>query len=131
MRSLWNAITRTVFWSYERGTWPYDVLVAAIVLFVLLSPRAWFSDQTRVGAASQPGQVQLQEQDVKSGVATYRVDFHLLVNPPRTTELEKRAHDLLEKDVDALRGKTFKIERIEPVTTEDGTVLYYDISVRP
>jgi len=131
MRTLWNAIRRTVFWSYDRGTWPYDLLVAAIVLFVLLSPRAWFNDQTRVGAAPQPGQVQLQQQDADSGVATYRVDFHLLVNPPRTTELEKRAHDLLEKNVGALRGKTFKVERIEPVPGEDGTVLYYDISVRP
>jgi len=58
------------------------------------------------------------------------VDFHQLVNPPRSTELERRAHELLQKNVEELRGKTFKIERIEPVAGEDGTVLYYDIWVR-
>src|SRR6266404_5336158 len=46
MRTLWRAIVRVVFWSYERGTWQYDVAVAAIVLFVLFSPRLiHYSDQ--------------------------------------------------------------------------------------
>ena len=41
MRALGRILYRTIFWSYERGTWPYDVAVALIVLFVLLSPRGW------------------------------------------------------------------------------------------
>ena len=38
MRTLWRAIVRVLFWSYERGTWQYDLAVAGIVLFVLFSP---------------------------------------------------------------------------------------------
>ena len=38
MRTLWRAIVRVLFWSYERGTRQYDLAVAGIVLFVLFSP---------------------------------------------------------------------------------------------
>ena len=45
MRTLWRGIVRTIFWSYDRGTWPYDLMVVVIVVFVLLTPRSWFHDQ--------------------------------------------------------------------------------------
>ena len=131
MKTLWNAIARTVFWSYDRGTWPYDALVAAIIIFVLAAPRGWFNDQAQVTAAEHSDAVQVQQRDPATGAVAYRVHFHQLANPPRTTELEKRAHELLQKNVEELRSRVFKIERIEPVTGPDGTVLYYDIWVRP
>lgn len=126
---LWNAIKRTLFWSYDRGTWQYDILVVAIVLSVFFSPRSWFNDKAQVTPAPPAGQVTLQQQDA-SGLRTYRVDFHLLVSAPRSTEIERRAHDVLRKNIDELRGKTFQIVRIEPVTDQDGTVHYYDVWVK-
>ena len=51
MRTIWRIFLRTVFWSFERGTWPYDIAVAVIVVFVLLSPRSWFHDQPPLGPA--------------------------------------------------------------------------------
>ena len=126
---LWNAIKRTVFWSYDRGTWPYDVLVAGIVLFVFFSPRHWFNDQAQVASPVRTGQVVLQQEE-PSGLKSYRVDFHLLVSAPRPTELERRAHDVLKNNVEGLRGKAFQVVRIEPVTGEDGTVHSYDVWVK-
>ena len=38
-------VTRSIFWSYERGSWQYDVIVIAILAFIFLSPRAWFNDR--------------------------------------------------------------------------------------
>src|SRR3990172_10715988 len=38
-------VTRTILWSYERGTWQYDVLVLAILAFIFLTPRVWFQDR--------------------------------------------------------------------------------------
>src|SRR3970282_1412894 len=95
MRALWRGISNTIFWSYERGTGPYDILVGAIVLFVFLSPRSWFNDQAQVTTASQAGQVLLQQVDPATGLESYRVEFNLLVPAPRSTELERRAHELL------------------------------------
>jgi hypothetical protein len=130
MRRLWQVVSRTLFWSYERGTWQYDILVAAIVLFVFLSPRGWFRDQPEVGPPPHSQQVQLLEGDPSGRTNTYRVDAHLFAPPARTPELERRAHDILGKNVAALKGRTFQIERIEPVLSEDGTVLYYDVFVK-
>ena len=54
MRTSWRVLTSTIFWSFERGTWPYDVAVALIVVFVLLSPRSWFHDRPPVGPPPAP-----------------------------------------------------------------------------
>ena len=51
MRTLWRGLVRIVFWSFERGTLPYDVAVAVIVVFVLFSPRSWFNDRPATGSA--------------------------------------------------------------------------------
>ncbi|MCL4522601.1 MAG: hypothetical protein M1453_06945 [Acidobacteria bacterium] len=130
MRTLWRGISKTIFWSYERGTWPYDVLVGAIVLFVFLSPRAWFDDQPQLGPSGQHAQVQVLSEDSTGPTRTYRVNAQLLSIPKRTPELEKETHDVLRKNVDELRSRSFKIERIDPVRGEDGTILYYDIVVK-
>lgn len=39
-RILWNAF----FWTFERATWQYDVMVIAILAFVWLTPPAWLGD---------------------------------------------------------------------------------------
>ncbi len=131
MRTIWRVIVRTVFWSYERGTWPYDIAVVAIVLFVLLSPRSWFHDQPQIGPPPAPAQVALLEEDLASGRKTYRVDARLLASPVRTPELEHDIHEAVRKNVNELHRRTFQIERIEPIRGEDGTIVYYDVSIKP
>ncbi len=36
---------RSVFWSYERGTWQYDLIVLVILAFIFSIPRPWFRDR--------------------------------------------------------------------------------------
>jgi hypothetical protein len=45
LRRLGAAIYRGLFWTYERGTWQYDIMVALILAFIFLTPREWFHDQ--------------------------------------------------------------------------------------
>ena len=73
MRTLWRGIVRTIFWSYERGSWPYDLAVILIIVFVLVTPTHWFHDQPQVSAAFG-SKVQLQSEDPSSQTHTYRVD---------------------------------------------------------
>ncbi|HWP99092.1 MAG TPA: hypothetical protein VNK92_01355 [Vicinamibacterales bacterium] len=42
---LWNAL----FWTYERGTWQYDLMVIAILAFVWLTPPGWLRDPMASG----------------------------------------------------------------------------------
>ena len=44
-RFLWN----TFFWTYERATWQYDLMVIAILAFVWLTPPDWLRDPTASG----------------------------------------------------------------------------------
>ncbi len=131
MRALWRGIVRTIFWSYERGTWPYDLMVAAIILFVFLAPRGWFRDQPQLGALPHSGQVQTLRESPDGLTKTYRLDAHLLAPARHTTELERETHEVLSKSVDDLRGRRFQIVRIDTVRGDDGTVLYYDVAVKP
>ncbi len=36
---LWRKLKSFIFWSYERGTVEYDIMVTLILIFVFLSPR--------------------------------------------------------------------------------------------
>lgn len=45
IRGLWRAI----YWTYERATWQYDLMVAAILAFVWLTPPDWLGDPTASG----------------------------------------------------------------------------------
>jgi hypothetical protein len=129
MRTLWNIIARTLFWSYERGTWPYDLMVIAILVFVLLTPRRWFHDQPVLGAAQQAAGIHLLEGNADA--ETYRIDAGMLTPPKSTPDLEQETHGILSRNVAELKGRMFQITRIEPVHADDGTVLGYDISVKP
>jgi hypothetical protein len=42
----WPAIVvwRALFWTYERATWQYDLMVVAILAFVWLTPPSWIGD---------------------------------------------------------------------------------------
>ncbi len=49
--TLW----RGLFWTYERGTWQYDVMVLVVMGFIWLTPPAWLNDPT---ASSAQGLIQ-------------------------------------------------------------------------
>jgi hypothetical protein len=39
MGAIWRTIRGYIFWSYERGSLHYDIMVTLILLFVFVSPR--------------------------------------------------------------------------------------------
>jgi hypothetical protein len=133
MRKLWRGIVNTVFWSYDRGSWPYDLLVAVIVIFLLATPRRWFQDGPRP-SISASSQVQLLSENATGDEAKYRLDARLLAPDKRATkstpELERGTHDILGRTVPALDGHTFQVQGIDFVRSSDGSVLDYDVTVR-
>jgi hypothetical protein len=134
MRSLWRAVVRTIFWSYDRGSWPYDVLVVTIVLFVLATPRSWFHDRPQ-SSVGESASVQLVSEDSGSQTRIYRLDAAALSPQKRATrstpELERETHDILGRTVDDLKDRTFQVLRIDPVLDGNGAVLHYDVTIRP
>lgn len=133
MGRLWRGLKGTLFWAYERGSWPYDVMVIVIILFVLATPRSWFRDQpfsTDLSSAD----IEVVSEDPSSRTRTFRVDSKILPADKRAThatpELERETHDILSRAIDDLKGQTFQVRRIDPVRGDDGSVLYYDVTVQ-
>ncbi len=130
MRAFWRAIGRVFFWSYERMTWQYDVMVALILAFLFLTPRHWFHDRPQPAV-----NVQLVAQDAGSRTTTYRLDAGALrtsrsATPVETATLQKRAHDVLRDSVSGLKGTPFQVVRVDPRLASDGSVAYYDVTVQ-
>lgn len=44
-RAVWHAL----FWTFDRATWQYDLMVIAILAFVWLTPPGWIGDPTAAG----------------------------------------------------------------------------------
>lgn len=49
MKIILSTLKKILFWSYERGSLPYDVMCVLILAFIFLTPNSIF--QTRVAAA--------------------------------------------------------------------------------
>ena len=128
MRTLWRGIVRVVFWSYERGTWQYDVAVALILVFVLLTPRAWFHDQPQVGIAATSSQVQLIS--TGGGPETYQIDARVLAPPVQTPMLSNELHTVLRRSLPELGDGRFTIAKIDAVRDDKGTVIAYRVEIR-
>jgi len=118
MTSLGQILKRMFFWSYERGTWQYDVAVVLILIFVLVTPKPWFRDQPQVGLPAAPGQVELESVSDGGRREVYRVDARILAPPA------------LKKTLPDLSNGRFSIAKIEPVRDDKGTVIAYEVEIR-
>jgi len=103
-----------VFWSYERGTWQYDLMVALILAFVLLTPRGLFTDRPRPVA----GQVVAISGPSGAG---YRIEAGVLAGSARSLQLSAR--QVLEE----VTGHHIKIQQMHPVLDAQGRVQAYDV----
>src|ERR1700751_4863123 len=129
MQKFWRGFVNTIFWSYERGSWPYDVMVIIIVIFVLLSPRRWFQDQSQsISLASSD--IQLVQEDPERQTRTYRLDAHALpVQKPAATLTPfqtKNAQHIPHRN----SNKKLTTSSVAPWTTSKATHSRFSESIR-
>lgn len=129
MAGFGQILYRTFLWSYERGTWQYDVAVILIVLFVIATPTRWFHDQPQVGLPANSTQVE-QLGTSAAGTETYRVDARVLAPPERTPALSNDLHTALQKSRPDLKDGGFAILKIEALRDEKGNVIAYQVEIR-
>ena len=127
MAGLKRILSRIFFWSYERGTWQYDVAVVLVLIFVLLTPRGWFRDQPQVGIPAASDQVQLVLFSDDGHRQEYRVDARVLAPPEQTPALQNELHQALQRALPDLRNGRFSIINIEAVRNEKGMVIAYEV----
>jgi hypothetical protein len=111
MGRLWREISGFIWWTYERGSLRYDIMVGLILAFIFFTPRYVFRDQPHTGVEmTQPG--------------VYRVDVEALV--PQAPDLDAAvARALREKT-----GREIRVQRLEPMKDAAGTLLAYRVWVQ-
>ena len=120
-------LSRIFFWSYERGSWQYDLAVIAILVFALLTPARWFRDQpTRVMPAAS-AQVELLSES--GNLQTYKVDARILTPPEQMPQLQNELHRALQRAQSALQSGRFEITNVEAVRDEHGGVTAYQVTL--
>jgi hypothetical protein len=135
MRVIWNFISRTLFWDYDRGSVPYDLMVLAVVGFVFLTPRAWFHDRPGMSAAAPAAalsraSIEQLEENAAAATRTFRIAAQLMEpTHPGNAFFERRAHEVLTRHVDALRGRKFQIVHVHSAR-DAGGAQYYDVTVQ-
>jgi hypothetical protein len=121
MSGIWRTIRDYIFWSYERGTIQYDVMVTLILLFVFLSPKLInFKDKPvehnphRTGVAVVPD---------GNGGLIYQIEAVAVAGKD-----DDAIHDQLLEIIEPISGEV-SITKIEPVYDGSGHVLSYKVWV--
>jgi hypothetical protein len=118
-------IRRAVFWSYERGSWQYDIIVLLILAFIFLTPRNWFHDRPVLQLSDLRHVQGIIEVGHTDRVWTYQLDARL-VESLGPVPLRDAVRQLLLP-----RIKTpFEIESVKPILGNGGVVLGYTVEVK-
>lgn len=115
------------FWTYERGSLHYDVMVTIILLFLFLGPRFInFKDRPVADVPPQPHQVLVRH-------AGYSAGAEHLVYTVRSSELHGFTGSELQNEamqiIQPISGPV-TVERITPVQDTTGRTVAYDVTVR-
>jgi hypothetical protein len=114
-----------LFWTYERGSFHYDVMVTLILLFIFLSPR--FINYRDRPVYQLPSQIMV-ENDGNGGliyqVKKTDVDQALQHVSAKTDELRTRR--ALRRLIEPIAGDVL-IERYEPLADNAGTINAYRV----
>jgi hypothetical protein len=115
------------FWTYERGSLHYDVMVTVILLFLFLGPRFInFKDRPVADVPLQPHQVLVRHGGYSAGAEH-------LVYTVRASELHgvtgSELQDAAMQIIQPISGPV-TVERINPVQDTTGHTVAYDVTVR-
>ena|SRR5262252_8431561 len=127
MASPGTIFSRIFFWSYERGSWQYDLAVIAILIFVLLTPGRWFHDQPTREVPAPSAQVELL--NTTGNLQTYKVDARILTPPEKMPQLQNELHRALQKTQSDLQNGRFEITRVEATRDAQGAVIAFQVTL--
>jgi hypothetical protein len=122
MSRIWRTIKGYLFWTYERGSFHYDVMVTLILLFIFIAPRYInFKDQPSEKLSHQIGIVVTPN---GSQGLIYQVDSSAV-----DAQDEHMVRTNFVRLIRPISGSV-SIDRVEPVRDEAGHIVAYRAWVR-
>ncbi len=123
-KSIGQLIRSYFFWTYERGSLHYDVMVTLILIFMFLSPRLIdYKDRPVETVALHASEVLVKEAGTVGSYSRFMYQIRSDEMGGARTDAELRAAIL--RAVEPISGEV-KLERYEPVTDAQGKVIAYD-----
>ena len=107
-----------VFWEFPRGSRPYDIVVVLIVVFIFLTPRAWFKDQ--------PRPLQVVEMPAENGARVLYIEADLI-----TAAEEPQRMQQATKLLSVRTGKQGNLLRLKPVLDDENSIKGWLAYVKP
>ena len=117
-QGIWVRLKPALLWRYRRGAWQYDVIVALILAFVFLSPRAWFNDR--------PSRTAVHEIEASAdGARVFWMDPSVLDGTAPNASSRRLQEVLRERS-----GEDLTVVRTETAKDEAGNVRAYLVYAR-
>jgi hypothetical protein len=113
-----------LFWTYERGSFHYDVMVTLILLFLFLSPRVIdYKEKPVTTVPLHASEVLVKEAGTVNGSTQFLYQIRADQMSNAQTDPERRAAML--RVIEPIAGEV-TLERYEPVRDAHGNVIAYN-----
>ena len=111
MRIVLSTLKKILFWSYDRGTWQYDIMCVLILAFIFFGPNSIFHNHSS-GPVFISGKI---IQEIKESYKS---------KPGEETDVKKEQIEdyLARKD-----GRNVHISRIERVVDDSDRITGYNV----
>ena len=125
---MFQTIRSYIFWAYERGSVPYDVMVTLILAFMFLSPRFInYNDRPVETVALHASEVLVKEAGTStSGSSRFMYQVRADDMGGAKTDAERQAAIL--RVIEPISGEV-SLERYEPVRDAQGKIVAYNVWV--
>ena len=121
---MFKMIRNYIFWSYERGSFHYDIMVTAILLFMFVSPHFIdYKDKPVETVALHASEVLVREAGTSGGSSRFLYQVRAEDMGGAATDSERQAAIL--RVIEPISGEV-SLERYEPVRDAQGKVIAYN-----
>jgi hypothetical protein len=121
---MFKMIHNYIFWSYERGSFHYDIMVTAILIFMFFSPRFIdYNDKPVETVALHASEVLVKEAGSSGSSSRFMYQIRADDMGSATTDAERKAAIL--RVIEPISGEV-SLERYEPVRDAQGKVVAYN-----
>jgi hypothetical protein len=122
--SIGQLLRSYVFWTYERGSIHYDVMVTLILIFMFVSP--WiinFNDRPVETVALHASEVLVKEAGTEDGSS--RFIYQIRADEIGNAKTDAQLKAAILRAVEPISGEV-TLERYEPVRDAQGRIIAYD-----
>jgi hypothetical protein len=121
---MFKLIRNYIFWAYERGSFHYDIMVTAILIFMFVSPHFIdFKDKPVETVALHASEVLVKEAGVSGSSSRFMYQIRADDMGGAKTDTERRAAIL--RVVEPISGEV-SLQRYEAVHDTQGHIIAYN-----